>query len=92
MVSNGCVSAPSAQNIRQLNLYRASFHWVCEGKGLNHTGNKEALIAQLVEAEQAESKQAEEPVGEPGPEDGPPATETEVESPAPEPETPEPED
>ena len=65
---------------------------MCEGKGLNHTGNKEALIAQLVEAEQAESKQAEEPVGEPGPEDGPPATETEVESPAPEPETPEPED
>lgn len=36
----------------------------CEGKGLDYTGGREALIARLVEAEQAELKQAEEPVAE----------------------------
>ena len=59
---------------------QAQLVYMCEGKGLLHTGNREALIARLVEAEQAESKQAEEP---PAPEPEPPA---------PEPETPEPED
>jgi len=65
---------------------QATLVYMCEGKGLLHTGNREALIARLVEAEQAESKQAEEP---PAPE---PQVEPPAEPPATEPETAEPED
>jgi len=50
---------------------QAQLVYMCEGKGLDHTGDKKALIARLVEAEQAESEQAKEPEVEP------PATEPE---------------
>ena len=32
----------------------------CEGKGLDYTGDRETLIARLMEAEKAEPEQAEE--------------------------------
>ncbi|MBA7575542.1 hypothetical protein ES708_17372 [subsurface metagenome] len=44
----------------------------CEGKGLDYTGNREALIARLVAWEESQS---EEPAPEPEPEVEPPATE-----------------
>ena len=58
---------------------------MCESKGLPHTGDKQALVARLVEWEKS---QKPEPAAAPEP----PATEPEVEPPATEPETPEPED
>ncbi|MBA7706826.1 hypothetical protein ES703_115683 [subsurface metagenome] len=62
---------------------QAQLVYMCEGKGLLHTGNREALIARLVEWEKS---QEPEPEIEPAPE---PEPETVAE---PEPETPEPED
>lgn len=52
----------------------------CEGKGLDYTGNREMLIARLVEAEPATEPEVE-----------PPATEPEPPAPEPEPPAPEPE-
>jgi len=37
----------------------------CEGKGLPHTGDKDALIARLVEWEKAQPKEVEPPEPEP---------------------------
>jgi len=57
---------------------------MCEGKGLPHTGDKDTLIARLVEAEKAQSEESE-PETEPEPEVETPAAEPEVD-PEPEPE------
>ena len=67
----------------------------CEGQGLDHTGDREALIARLVAWKKAQSEEpepepvVEPPAAEPEPEPvvEPPAPEPEVE---PEPETPPP--
>jgi len=48
---------------------QAQLVYMCEGKGLLHTGDKDALIARLVEAKQAEPKPEPEPGAEPGAED-----------------------
>ena len=74
---------------------QAQLVYMCEGKGLLHTGNREALIARLVEWEKSQEPTPE--VEPPAPEPEPPAPEVEPpapepEPPAPEPETPEPED
>ncbi|GAH87718.1 unnamed protein product [marine sediment metagenome] len=62
---------------------------MCEGKGLPHTGDKDALIARLVAFEEAKATEPPpEPEGEP-PEPGPSAASPE---PEPEPEAPPPED
>lgn len=66
---------------------QATLVYMCEGKGLLHTGNRETLIARLVEWEKTQEPEPEPEVEPPAPE-----TEPEVEPPAPEPETPEPED
>lgn len=47
--------------------HQAQLVYMCEGKGLLHTGDKDALIARLVEAERIESKQSEEPDLPPAP-------------------------
>ena len=41
---------------------------MCEAKGLDHTGDKEALIARLVAWEKAQSKEPEPEVESPEPE------------------------
>jgi len=65
---------------------------MCEGKGLDHTGDKDALIARLVEWEKSQPEVEPEPEPPPEPAGEPPATkpEPEVEPPATEPD-PEPE-
>ena len=50
---------------------------MCEGKGLDHTGNKEALIARLVEWEKSQETEPLEPEPPPEPPVGPPAPEPE---------------
>ncbi|MBA7506201.1 hypothetical protein ES706_04882 [subsurface metagenome] len=57
---------------------QATLVYMCEGKGLLHTGNREALIARLVAWEESQSE-------EPAPKPEPPATEPVVEPPASEP-------
>jgi len=43
---------------------------MCEGKGLPHTGDKDTLVARLVEAEEAKATEPE-PAPEPEPEPEP---------------------
>lgn len=40
---------------------QATLVYICEGKRLPHTGDRDTLIARLVEAEKVEPKQAVEP-------------------------------
>lgn len=61
--------------------HQAQLVYMCEGKRLPHTGNREALIARLVEWEKSQNPEPEPPPEPP------------VEPPVPEPEVkPEPED
>jgi len=48
---------------------QAQLVYMCEGKGLLHTGDREALIARLVEWEKSQKPEPEpEPAPEPEPE------------------------
>lgn len=66
---------------------QAQLVYMCEGKGLDHTGDKDTLIASLVEAEKAQSEEPE-PETEPEPEPEPEPTPEPEPEPEPGPEPP----